>query len=208
MDLALLVLRVVVGAFFMGHGAQKLFGAFGGHGLAGTAAFMESLGMKPGRLHASASGWAEFGGGLLLVLGLATPLGAALIIAVMVTAILTVHAKNGPWVTNSGYEYNVVLIAACVALAGVGPGDWSLDSAIDFDSTGTEWALGALAVGLLGGFAAIAMGRRGRAEARTTPAGSPGGRFARTEVGGATADRDPEIGVATAGRDQDPTLRR
>src|SRR5919107_793660 len=99
MDIALLVLRVVVGLFFVGHGAQKLFGKFGGHGLEGTAGFFEQIGMVPGRRHAIAAGSAEFFGGLLLVLGLATPLAAALIIAVMFVAVATVHAKNGPWAT-------------------------------------------------------------------------------------------------------------
>jgi putative oxidoreductase len=170
MDLALLILRLVVGAFFVGHGAQKLFGAFGGHGIAGTAGFMESLGMKPGRLHATAAGWAELAGGVLLVLGLFTPLGAVLVISVMTVAMLTAHKGKGPWVTQGGWEYNLVLIAVATALAGVGPGDWALDSAIGGDTTGTEWALGALIAGVLGGLAAIALGRRGRSEQRTTPA--------------------------------------
>jgi len=88
-ELALLVLRVVVGALFVGHGAQKLFGVFGGHGLAGTAGFFESIGLRPGRLHAPAAGVAELGGGALIALGLFTPLGAMLIIAVMVAAVAT-----------------------------------------------------------------------------------------------------------------------
>src|SRR3954470_3916015 len=100
MDIALLALRVVAGLLMTGHGAQKLFGSFGGHGIEGTAGFMESLGMRPGRRHAAAAGTAEVAGGLLLVLGRATAVGSALIIAVMVVAIATVHAKNGPWVTD------------------------------------------------------------------------------------------------------------
>src|SRR3954447_162914 len=103
MDIALFVLRVVVGLFFVGHGAQKLFGAFGGHGLAGTAGFFETLGMRPGRRNAMAAGWAELGGGVLLVLGLLTPLAAAMLIAVMTVAIITVHGTKGPWVTEGGY---------------------------------------------------------------------------------------------------------
>ena len=133
MDLALIVLRVVVGAFFVGHGAQKLFGWFGGHGPAGTAGFFESLGIRPGHVHARAAGWAEFGGGLLLVLGLLTPLAAAAIIATMLVAIITVHWKNGPWSTDGGYEYNAVVLALLFALT-------------DEDS-GTGWALAALAAG-------------------------------------------------------------
>src|SRR5689334_6866621 len=130
MDLALLILRVVIGAFFAAHGAQKLFGAFGGHGLAGTGQFFESLGMRPGRLQATAAGVAEFAGGLLLVLGLLTPLAATMIVAVMAVAIMTAHAGKGPWVTEGGWEYNVVLIAGALALAGAGAGEWSVDGAM------------------------------------------------------------------------------
>src|SRR3954453_15919772 len=183
MDIALLVLRVVVGLFFVGHGAQKLFGSFGGHGLAGTAGFMESLRMTPGRRHATAAGAAELAGGVLLVLGLVTPLGSALLIAVMVVGIATVHAKNGPWGTNGGFEYNAVLIAAAFALAGAGPGEISLDDAIGWmpDITRTGGALPppapggafpARAPGALGGLAAIASGRAG--PRRTAPATATG----------------------------------
>src|SRR3954470_17344334 len=118
MDLALLVLRLVVGLLFVGHGAQKLFGIFGGHGLAGTAGFFESIGLRPGRIHAPAAGAAEFVGGALLMLGLATPLGALLIIAVMVAAVATVHLPNGVWATSNGYELNLVYGAVAFALAG------------------------------------------------------------------------------------------
>src|SRR5512138_2995266 len=103
MSFALLVLRVVVGVLFAGHGAQKLFGAFGGHGIDGTAGFFEALGMRPGRRNAIAAG-AELGSGVLLALGLLTPLAAVLLISVMVVAIATVHAPKGPWVTEGGYE--------------------------------------------------------------------------------------------------------
>src|SRR5688572_15525563 len=105
MDLALLVLRLVVGLFFVGHGAQKLFGAFGGHGLAATSQFFESIGIRPGRRNALVAGWSELLGGALLVLGFLSPLAGLLLIAVMTTAILSVHIKNGPWVSDSGFEY-------------------------------------------------------------------------------------------------------
>ena len=162
MDIALLVLRVIVGLLMAGHGAQKLFGSFGGHGIDGTAGFMESLGMRPGRRHATAAGTAELAGGALLALGLITPLGAALVIGVMVVAIAMVHAKNGPWVSDGGFEYNLVIIATCFALAGAGPGNFSLDNAIGWmpDITGAGWAFIALGVGLLGGMAAMMSGRR------------------------------------------------
>src|SRR4051794_41347469 len=126
MNLALFILRLAVGGFFVGHGAQKLFGSFGGHGLDGTGQFFESLGMRPGRQHATAAGIAEFGGGLLLVFGLLTPFAAAAITAVMVVAILTGHAENRAWGTDGGYEDNARLAGAVVALAGGGAGAWAL----------------------------------------------------------------------------------
>jgi putative oxidoreductase len=159
MDLALLVLRLVVGLFFAGHGAQKLWGAFGGHGIEGTGQFFESIGIKPGKRNAQAAGWSEFLGGVLLALGLFTPLAALLIISVMTTAILSVHAKNGPWVTDSGYEYNLVLIATSFVVA-ANPGDWSLDAAFGLGEIhGTAFAIGALVLGVIGGAMALAAGR-------------------------------------------------
>src|SRR3954452_14694535 len=159
MDLALLILRVVVGALFIGHGAQKLFGVWGGHGLAGTAGFFEAIGLKPGRIHAPAAGGAELVGGTLVLLGLLTPIGSALIIAVMVAAALTVHLTNGLWATENGIELNLVYAATAVALAGVGAGEISLDNALGLDLTGTGWALGALGVGIVGGVGAVLSGR-------------------------------------------------
>jgi putative oxidoreductase len=150
MELGLLILRIVVGALFIGHGTQKLFGWFGGYGIAGTAGFFEGIGLKPGRTHAALAGLAEAGGGLLLALGLLTPLGAAAIIAAMATAIWTVHRTKGPWNSNGGWELNVTYMAAAFALAAVGPGNWSLDHALSLDLAGTGWALAALGAGLAG----------------------------------------------------------
>jgi putative oxidoreductase len=159
MDLALLTLRVVVGLLFVGHGAQKLFGIWGGHGLHGTGGFFESLGLKPGKVHAFNAGAAEFFGGALLALGLLTPIAAVLLIGTMTVAIATVHFQKGIWSTEGGYEYNLVLMAVAFAVTGVGPGDWSLDHALGIDWHGTNWALGALIVGLLGGLGTMALGR-------------------------------------------------
>jgi putative oxidoreductase len=159
MDLALLVLRLVVGLLFVGHGAQKLFGVFGGGGLEGTAGMFDNIGLRPGWLHARAAGTAEFLGGALLALGLFTPFAAAVLIAVMTTAVITVHAPNGIWNTNQGYEFNLVLVAAVFTLAGVGAGNWSLDSAFGFDLHSTVWAVGALVVGVLGGIGTFLFGR-------------------------------------------------
>jgi putative oxidoreductase len=152
-----LLLRLAVGGFFFGHGTQKLFGWFGGGGLEGTGGFFESnLGLRPGRRHALAAGVAEAGGGTLLALGLATPLAAAALTGVMVTAIRKVHWTNGPWVTNGGYEYNAVLIAAVAALVEAGPGDFSLDEELGLDLAGPAWTVAALAGGALGSLAATA----------------------------------------------------
>jgi putative oxidoreductase len=159
MDLALFALHFVVGALFFAHGTQKLFGWFGGYGIDGTAGFMEQLSMRPARLHAVAAGLAETVGGILLALGLFTPIGAAMVIAVMVTAIITVHGTKGFFTSDGGYEFNLVLIAVAFALAGVGPGAWSLDNALDVSWTGTGWALVALGAGLLGGIGAVVQGR-------------------------------------------------
>jgi putative oxidoreductase len=147
MNLGLLVLRLVVGLLFMGHGAQKLWGMFGGHGLAGTGGFFEGLGLRPGRLHASLAGFAEFAGGLLLALGLLTPLAAAMLSAVMLMAISTVHASKGIWATEGGYEYNLVLLAAAFAVSATGAGRWSLDHVLGLHLSGAGWALAELAAG-------------------------------------------------------------
>lgn len=127
-DVALLVLRVVVGTLFIGHGAQKLFGWFGGYGLAGTGAFMESLGLRPGKTMALAAGLSEVFGGILLVAGLFLPVAALLIGGAMVVAIAKVHGKNGVWSQNNGYEYNLVLLVLVAALALLGPGGISVAS--------------------------------------------------------------------------------
>jgi putative oxidoreductase len=159
MELALLVLRLVVGGIFVAHGAQKLFAAFGGPGISGFAGILEHLGMRPAKHHAYVAGAAEFGGGILIALGLLTPLGTAAITAVMLVAIAKVHFANGFFITNQGYEFNLVLIAAVFALAGVGAGDWSLDHALSLDVAGTGWALGALGAGVLGALGAVTSSR-------------------------------------------------
>jgi putative oxidoreductase len=159
MNLALLVLGIVVGLTFAAHGAQKLFGVLGGYGIDGTAGFFEQIGLRPGKLHAWAAGLTEFVGGLAIALGLVTPIAAAGLIGVMTAAVITVHLKNGFFVSNQGYEFNLALAAALFALAGIGSGDWSLDHALGIGLTGTGWALGALGAGLLGGIGAVLSGR-------------------------------------------------
>src|SRR5947209_19205048 len=127
MRIGRLLLRAALGGFFIGHGTQKLFGWFGGHGPEGTGQFFEQLGLRPGRHHALAGGASEAGAGALMLTGFLTPHASSAITATMLTAIKRVHLKNGPWASDGGYEYNVVVIAAALALAEVGPGPLSID---------------------------------------------------------------------------------
>jgi putative oxidoreductase len=150
MKVGRLLLRTAVGGFFVGHGTQKLFGSFGGNGLSATAAGFESMGLRPGKVHATAAGIAETAGGAGLALGYQTPLASAAIVSVMLTAINRVHLKNGPWAHKGGYEYNVVLLAAAVALAESGPGALSLDALRGKQREGAKWGLLALVLGTAG----------------------------------------------------------
>lgn len=150
MRIGMLVLRLVVGLLFVGHGMQKLTGWFGGGGVEGTAQGFESMGLKPGRDNAIAAGVSEAAGGALLATGLATPLATTMISGAMGSAVYHVHAPNGPWATQGGWEYNAVLTAAVFALAAAGPGELSLDHALGVERSGPAVALAALAAGLLG----------------------------------------------------------
>jgi putative oxidoreductase len=201
MDLALFAIRAVVGLLMMGHGAQKLFGSFGGHGLEGTGQFFESLGIRPGRRHATLAGASEFAGGALLALGLLTPLGAAAIIGVMVVAILTVHAPKGPWVTEGGYEYNLVLITAAFAIAAAGPGGWSLDHALGLNTGGEGWGVAALAAGILGGIGLLISTRGGTRPGAVATAGDPATAPRTAAPAEPRFDRDGE-------RERPPVIRR
>src|SRR3954451_543778 len=155
MNVGKLALRGVIGPLFVGHGTQKLFGWFGGHGLEGTAGFFEQgIGLRPGKRHATAAGLSEALGGALLTLGAFTPLAAAMITGTMTTAIRKVHAAKGPWVTEGGFEYNAVLIAAMAALAESGPGKPSVDAALFPKMKGSGWALLALGAGVAGSYLA------------------------------------------------------
>jgi len=154
MNLGRLFLRGVVGPLFVGHGTQKLFGWFDGHGLEGTGGFFASLGLRPGKRHASAAGTAEAAGGVLLTLGALTPVASTIITGTMITAIRKVHLTKGPWVSDGGYEYNLALIAALAALTETGPGRPSVDGALLPRFKGTGWALAALAAGAAGSYLA------------------------------------------------------
>lgn len=126
----LTVLRIVVGIVFAAHGAQKLFGAFGGHGLAGTAQFMESLGLAPGYLMATLAGGTEFFGGLVLIIGLLARPAALGLAFLSLVAIFSVHISNGLFMANNGYEFALALLAGSVAILIEGAGRVSVDRAI------------------------------------------------------------------------------
>jgi len=126
-NIGLLIIRLVIGLLFVGHGAQKLFGWFGGYGLKGTGGWFESIGMKPGVTMALFAGLAELIGGVLFALGLLTPLAGIMIAGTMIMAIVKVHASNGLWATSNGYEYNLTLLAVAIGIALIGPGQYALD---------------------------------------------------------------------------------
>src|ERR1700733_14059818 len=122
MDIGFLLLRLALGLTVAAHGAQKLFGWFGGPGLDGTGGFFEKLGFVPGRRHALMAGLTEAGGGLLLALGLLTPLAAAVVFAVMVVAGASAHSGKGFFLSGGGYEYTLILGASGLSVAFTGPG--------------------------------------------------------------------------------------
>jgi putative oxidoreductase len=184
MRFGIAILRAVIGGLFIGHGLQKLTGAFGGYGLEGTAGGFEQMGLRPGKVHATAAGVAEAAGGGLLLAGLATPLAASAITGTMTVAIEKVHKANGPWAANGGYEYNAVIIAALFAITADGPGSPSLDEALGIARNGTGWGLFELAAGIAGAFAMLKFADQGGATADTpgdqastesasAPAGAP-----------------------------------
>jgi putative oxidoreductase len=160
MSVAKLAARGLIGGLFIGHGTQKLLGWFGGPGMSGTESMMQSLGMHPTRRNALAAGVTETAGGTLLALGLGTPLASAGLIGTMTTAIRKVHAPNGPWVSQGGWEYNAVLIAALTVIAEQGPGAASLDHALGLERSGPAWGLGALALGVAASFATVELAHR------------------------------------------------
>ena len=180
MDLGRTALRIVIGPLFVGHGAQKLFGWFGGHGLDGTGSFFEQLGLKPGKRHATAAGASEAVGGALLTLGALTPVAAGLITGTMITATRKVHAAKGPWNTDGGYEYNLTLVAAMLALTETGPGRPSVDATAFPSLKGNRWALAQFAAAAAG--AALLTSERMNAGPSPDDAEAPRqNRFARDE---------------------------
>ena len=162
MDTGLLIARVVFGLLMAAHGTQKLFGWFGGYGLAGTAGFFEQLGFRPGKLFAGAAAGTETVAGLLVAFGLLGPLGPALIVSVMIVAAATVHWQHGLFAANNGIEVPLLYGVAALTLALTGYGAFSLDAALALTwSEPVIWT--ALAAGVIGGFANLAI-------RKTTPA--------------------------------------
>jgi putative oxidoreductase len=156
----LLVARLVLGGLLAAHGAQKLFGWFGGHGLAGTGGFFEALGFRPGRLFATAAALTEVAGGLLVALGFLGPLGPALAVSVMIVAAVSVHLKNGVFATSNGIELPLLYATVAVALALTGPGRYSLDALLGLANVWTPaLAFLAVGVGVAGGLAMLAARR-------------------------------------------------
>ena len=163
MELAfpLLLVRLVIGLAFAAHGSQKLFGWFGGYGLAGTAGFFESIGFKPGRFFALAAGFAELLGGLLIALGFGGPVGAMFVIAAMVVAIVAVHLRNGFFAQNNGVELPLLYLLVGVYYAFGGFGALSVDGALGLTGTWTpalDWVF--VILGFIGGFANLALRRK------------------------------------------------
>lgn len=151
----------------VGHGFGNLYGWLNGVGPEKTAAIFEQHGFVPGALFTVVAGVTELAAGALFTVGLLTPVGAAGIIGLMVTAILTVHAGNGPWYTNRGWEYNLTLVVAAAAVAITGAGSVSADAALGIDLSGYRWGTAAVGLGVLAAVATLALRRRPQ------PAGPP-----------------------------------
>jgi putative oxidoreductase len=159
----ILILRLALGLTMAAHGAQKLFGAFGGPGPRGTARGFALLGFRPPLLMAIGAGVAEFGGGLLFAGGLLTPLAALAIAVVMVNAVVTTHLSKGFWNYNGGYEYNLLVWTAAVAVSATGPARFSFDRLIGIDDniSGLWWGVGVVALSIVVSAGTLLLGRRG-----------------------------------------------
>lgn len=162
MALGTLLLRLTVGGLFVGHGLQKLTGAFEGPGIEGATGMMSSLDIHPPRQNAIAAASAETFGGAALALGVATPAAAAALIATMTTAVRKVHIKNGVWNSKGGWEYNAVLAAAAAALASDGPGPISFDAVFKRSKWGFGGAVFAVVAGVAGSFAVTEYAKRAK----------------------------------------------
>ena len=162
MEIALGLLLVrLIGLGFAAHGAQKLFGWFGGYGLAGTGGFFESMGFRPGRLFAAAAGVGEFVGGLLIALGLGGPIGPMLVIATMVVAIVAVHLGHGFFASSNGIEMPLLYAGFAALFAFAGYGAYSLDAAFGWTAFWTpQLAWAAIIAGIVVGLLNVAARRK------------------------------------------------
>lgn len=156
-DIGLLIVRVVVGGLFVGHGIQKLSPRLDGDGLDGTAGFLAQLGFPAPKAMAALTGLSEIGVGALLVAGLWLPVAAAGIVGLMVNAAVTVHAGNGLWAQNGGYEYPLVLAMLATALAFSGPGRISIATELGVTISGPVAAVLAVGAGMTSALLALGM---------------------------------------------------
>ncbi len=169
----ILALRLVVGGLFVGHGLQKLTGAFGGSGLAATTENMKKMQMHPASFNARAAALSETLGGAALAVGFLTPIAAASLVGTMVTAIRKVHLARGVWNSGGGYEYNAVLIAAVTAIAAEGPGFLSFDAITGKKRWGIVGGLFALGAGVAASTGVIEYAKRRAAAAEPEGAEEP-----------------------------------
>ncbi len=146
MNVALLLIRLVVGGLVAAHSAQKVFRWFGGHGLHGTAGYVQSLGFRPGRPYALLLGGAELVGGVALAAGFLTLLAAAAVAGVMLAAIAVVHWDKGPFISEGGWEHALTVGVAAIATAFSGGGRWSLDHAFGWTLGSEAWGVVALVI--------------------------------------------------------------
>jgi len=198
-DIARLVLRVGVGGILAAHGAQKLFGWFGGHGITGTGKAMEAMGFKPGKPSALAAGISETAGGAMLVLGLATPATGAATASTMAVA-ATAHGPKGLFASNGGYEYPAVLGLCSAALAIAGPGKISLDHALNYRLSNKPAAI--LSLVATAATTAMVLRRRQSALAATAEAEAAAeaaeASAAKAETAATSADRSAVEAAASA----------
>jgi putative oxidoreductase len=168
LSIGLLLVRIVIGLLMAAHGAQKLFGWFGGYGLSRTGEFFVQLGFQPGSAFAAAASATEIASGLLIAFGFLGPIGPALMISVMIVAAITVHWEHGLFAANNGIELPLLYAAAAFGLALTGFGQYSLDAWLGIAG---RWpalvTLIALGAGIVGGFANVALRRRPASAART-----------------------------------------
>ena len=171
MDTGILIIRVFFGLAIAAHGAQKLFGWFGGYGIKKTGVFFEALGFRPGAVFATAAGLSEMAGGLLLTLGLFTPFGAAAVLSAMIVAMVSVHVKDGFFASGNGIELPFLYAVAALGIAFAGGGTFSLDRMLGLDFMLEPYLITSLLV--LAGFgSAVTLGmRHGTASVPSSPKG-------------------------------------